>query len=61
MPSFNWKGRTRSGASRAGVIEAANSGAVAAQLHHMGVVGVRVRSKPKDLSEYLPFLKPRVR
>jgi type IV pilus assembly protein PilC len=60
MPSFNWKGRTRSGASRTGVIEAANSGAVAAQLHHMGVVGVRVRSKPKDLSEYLPFLKPRV-
>ena len=43
-----------------GVIEAANSGAVAAQLHHMGVVGVRVRAKPKDLSEYLPFLKPRV-
>jgi type IV pilus assembly protein PilC len=61
MAFYNWKGRTRGGESRSGVVEAADSGAVAAQLHHMGLVGVRIKAKPKDLSELLPFLKPRVK
>ena len=60
MAFYNWRGRTRAGESRTGVLEAADSGAVAAQLHHMGLVGVRIKPKPRDLAEILPFLKPRV-
>ena len=61
MAFYNWRGRTRAGESRTGVLEAADSGAVAAQLPHMGLVGVRIKPKPRDLAEILPFLKPRVK
>ncbi len=58
MPVFNWKARTRQGAMKTGEMEAANDAAVMAQLRAQLLNPVSVKKKPKDISEYLPFLKP---
>ena len=51
MPVYNWEGRTRQGAMKKGVMEAANEAAVMAQLRaQMHHADQRSRSKPKDLS-----------
>ena len=57
MPVFNWKARTRQGAIKKGEIEAANQEAVMVQLRAQMLLPVTVKEKPKDISEYLPFLK----
>jgi type IV pilus assembly protein PilC len=57
MPIYNWKARTRQGALKKGEIEAINEEAVMGQLRAQMLLPVAVKTKPKDLSEYLPFLK----
>ncbi len=57
MPIYTWKGRTRQGALKKGNIEAANEAAVMAQLRAQSLLPVTVKEKPKDVSEYLAFLK----
>ena len=57
MPIFNWKARTRQGAVKKGEIEAANQEAVMVQLRAQMLLPVTVKEKPKDIGEYLPFLK----
>jgi type IV pilus assembly protein PilC len=57
MPIYTWKGRTRQGALKKGEIEAANEAAVMAQLRAQSLLPVTVKEKPKDVSEYLAFLK----
>ena len=57
MPIYTWKGRTRQGALKKGDIEAANEAAVMAQLRAQSLLPVTVKEKPKDVSEYLAFLK----
>ena len=58
MPIFLWKARTRQGTIKKGEIEASNNEAVMAQLRAQMLTPVSVKAKPKDISEYLPFLKP---
>ncbi len=58
MPVFIWKARTRQGAMKRGELEAASGELVMAQLKAQLLVPVTVKKKPKDISEYLPFLKP---
>jgi len=58
MPVYNWKGRSRQGNIKKGEIEAVNEAAVMAQLRAQLILPVTVKEKPKDISEYLPFLKP---
>lgn len=58
MPVFLWKARTRQGTIKKGEIEASNDQAVMAQLRAQMLMPVSVKAKPKDISEYLPFLKP---
>jgi len=58
MPIFLWKARTRQGTIKKGEIEAGNNEAVMAQLRAQMLTPVSVKAKPKDISEYLPFLKP---
>ncbi len=58
MPVFLWKARTRQGTIKKGEIEASNNEAVMAQLRAQMLMPVSVKAKPKDISEYLPFLKP---
>jgi len=57
MSVFTWEGRTRQGATKKGVLEASSQGAVTAQLRAQGILPVKVKQKPKDLSELLPFLQ----
>jgi len=57
MAIYTWKGRTRQGALKKGEIEAVNEAAVMAQLRAQSLLPVTVKEKPKDVSEYLTFLK----
>ena len=61
MPIYIWKARTRQGTLKKGEIEAANNEAVMAQLRAQMLMPVSVKQKPKDISEYLPFLKKRIK
>ena len=58
MPVYQWKARTRQGTIKNGEFEAANDQAVMTQLRAQLLMPVTVKKKAKDLSEYLPFLKP---
>ena len=57
MPVYTWKGRTQQGTQKSGEIEAANERAVMTQLRSQSIRPLRVKQKPKDISEYLPFLQ----
>jgi type IV pilus assembly protein PilC len=58
MPVYLWKARTRQGTVKKGELEAANNEAVMGQLRAQMLMPMTVKKKPKDISEYLPFLKP---
>jgi type IV pilus assembly protein PilC len=58
MPIYIWKARTRQGTLKKGEIEAVNEEAVMGQLRAQMLLPVSVKGKPKDISEYFPFLKP---
>jgi type IV pilus assembly protein PilC len=57
MPVYVFEGRTRQGATKKGTLEAANEAAVTAQLRSQGLLPVKVKAKPKDVSEIFPFLQ----
>jgi type IV pilus assembly protein PilC len=61
MPIFQWKARTRQGSLKKGEIEAMNEAAVMTQLRSQMLLPVSVKAKSKDVSEYLPFLKPGIK
>ena len=61
MPIYTWKARTRQGTVRKGEIEAGNQEAVMVQLRAQSLLPVAVKEKAKDISEYLPFLKPGIK
>ena len=61
MPVYQWKARTRQGTIKKGEVEAANDAAVMAQLRAQMLLPVSVKAKAKDVSEYLPFLRPGIR
>jgi len=57
MPVYVWEGRTRQGTLKKGTLEAVNEAAVMAQLRAQLIAPVTVKTKPKDVMEYLPFLQ----
>jgi type IV pilus assembly protein PilC len=61
MPVYTWKGKTRQGTVTAGVMEAANEEAVMTQLRGQMLTPMKVKVKPKDISEYIGFLKTPIR
>ncbi|NRA08122.1 MAG: type II secretion system F family protein [Myxococcales bacterium] len=61
MPIYLWKGRNRQGEVKKGEIDAADAAAVTMQLRAQSLIPVSVKSKPKDISEYLPFLQERIK
>ena len=61
MPIYLWKGRNRQGEVKKGEIDAADAAGVAMQLRAQSLIPVSVKSKPKDVSEYLPFLQERIK
>ena len=60
MPIYLWTANARSGDKKAGELEAGSREAVMLHLKNMGLVPRKVKEKPKDISELLPFLAPNV-
>ena len=60
MPIFVWKAETRKGDTKKGEMDATDETAVKGQLRRQGYISITVKKKPKDLLEYLPFLKQKV-
>ena len=61
MPAYVWEGTTRAGAVKKGELEAVDPAAVRTLLRRQGFKSITVKAKPKDLLEYLPFLKQKVK
>lgn len=61
MAVFVWEATTRKGEVKKGEIEAIDDTTLRAQLRRQGYKAITVKSKPKSLSEYVPFLKQRVK
>ncbi len=61
MPVYTWKGKTRQGTVKAGTMEAVSKEAVEAQLRGQMLTPVKVAAKAKDISEYLGFLKKKIK
>jgi type IV pilus assembly protein PilC len=61
MPIFIWSAETRKGETRKGELDGADEAAIRAQLRRQGYKSIGVKKKPKDLMEYLPFLRQKVK
>ena len=61
MPVFLWEAETKRGEAKKGELDAADEAAVRGQLRRQGINRISVKKKPKDLLEYLPFLKQKVK
>ena len=57
MPMFQWEGKTRDGTARSGVLTAASDQAVIAQLKEQNIMATRVKTKAKNVEDYLTFLQ----
>jgi type IV pilus assembly protein PilC len=61
MPVYTWKGRTRQGTVKKGEMEAGSEAAVMTQLRAQMLLPVSVKEKSKDISEYLSFMKQKIK
>ena len=61
MPIFIWEGKSKKNEVKKGEIEATDENAVRGLLRRQGFKSIEVRKKPKDLLEYLPFLKGKIK
>ena len=61
MPIFIWEGTSKNNEIKKGEIEAVDENAVRGLLRRQGFKTIEVKKKPKDLDEYLPFLKARIK
>jgi len=61
MPVFVWEGVTRKDEIKKGEIEAVDEITARGLLRRQGFKSVEVKLKPKDLLEYLPFLKQKIK
>ena len=55
MPKFSWEARSKGGSAQKGVMEAANSSMVEAQLKRYGFTGITIKEQGKGLSLELKF------
>ncbi len=60
MATFQWEGKARDGTVKRGTMVAESKGSVMHSLRAQSINPSRVKVKPKDISELLPFLRPRV-
>ncbi|NTW77393.1 MAG: type II secretion system F family protein [Syntrophaceae bacterium] len=61
MPAFIWEGTTRRNEVKKGEIEAVDELAARGLLRRQGFKSITVKTKPKDIQEYLTFLKGKVK
>jgi type IV pilus assembly protein PilC len=58
MPVYIWEGRTRQGTIKKGTMEAASDAVVMSQLRAQMILPLKVKPRPKDVLEYVPWLQP---
>lgn len=58
MPVYIWEGRTRQGTIKKGTMEATSDAAVMTQLRAQMILPLKVKPRPKDVLEYVPWLQP---
>lgn len=61
MAVFVWEAETKRGEVKKGEMDAADEAVVRGFLRRQGLKSINVKKKPKDLLEYLPFLKQKVK
>jgi type IV pilus assembly protein PilC len=61
MAVFVWEAETKRGEVKKGEMDAADEAVVRGLLRRQGLKSINVQKKPKDLLEYLPFLKQKVK
>ncbi|MEJ5299737.1 MAG: type II secretion system F family protein [Thermodesulforhabdaceae bacterium] len=61
MPEYVWVGINRRGDKVSGLLEGVSEAAIEQILTRQGIKILKVRPRPKHISEYLPFLSPRVK
>jgi type IV pilus assembly protein PilC len=61
MPIFIWEGTTRKDEVKKGEMEAVDELAVRGLLRRQGFKSIEIKKKPKDIAEYIPFLKGRIK
>ncbi|MGP8155147.1 MAG: type II secretion system F family protein [Smithella sp.] len=61
MPIFLWEAVTKKDEVKKGEIEAIDEVAVRGLLRRQGFKSIEVKKKPKDIMEYLPFLKGKIK
>jgi len=60
MPVYLWQAETKKGETKKGEMEAADEAAVRGRLRRQGLKVGKVKAKPKDLFENIPFLQPKI-
>ncbi len=60
MPTYIFVARSKRGRVVKGVLEAADEKLALAQLKKRNLTVMKLRTKPKDISESIPFLRPKV-
>ncbi|MCG6534466.1 MAG: type II secretion system F family protein [Syntrophales bacterium LBB04] len=60
MPIFLWEATTKKGEPKKGEMDLTDEAAVKGALRRQGYKSITVKKKPKDIEEYLPFLKQKV-
>jgi type IV pilus assembly protein PilC len=61
MAVFVWEAETKRGEVKKGEMDAADETVVRGLLRRQGLKSINVKKKPKDVLEYLPFLKQKVK
>ena len=61
MPIFLWEATTKKGEAKKGELDAADEAAVRGMLRRQGYKSIAIKKKPKDITEYFPFLQPKVK
>ena len=61
MPVFLWEATTKKGELKKGEMDAPDETVIRGLLRRQGLKSITVKKKPKDLLEYLPFLKQKVK
>jgi len=61
MPVFVWEAVTKKDEVKKGEMEAVDEAAVRGLLRRQVYKSIEVKQKPKDILEYLPFLKPKIK
>ncbi len=61
MPIFLWEGTTKKGETKKGELDVVDEAAARGLLRRQGFKSITIKKKPKDLMEYFPFLKQKVK